>query len=112
MTGPVVKDSPSEENIPHPSLGLTVDKPIATIDDQEVDLKADGLSDSKDDEMEIKIFAPTIIQKDGQNLLEPQSMPFGLGGSNHFSSEIPVGLLASKAGLSGCSRSHSSAGNL
>ena len=58
----VPKDQDFEMTDP---VAETSKKPINA---EDLDLKADDLSDSKEDATEVKIFAPTIIQKDGQLL--------------------------------------------
>ena len=58
MSEPDGKVSPAGEPIINRSLLPVTDKPIDTDD---IDLKDDGLSYSKDDVTEIKMFTPTII---------------------------------------------------
>ena len=86
---------------------LENDQPIEVYDEQNIHDLEDCLCLSKDHEMAIKTFAPTIIQKDGQNLLDPK----GLGkGGNHLSADLPQAMGAPKAGLSGELRSQNSSG--
>jgi len=98
----VGKISPSGDQNPNLSLdmipGVETDKHHrqTPVDDR---LQNSGALLEEDDEIALKIFAPTIIQKDGMNLLEGHGHMLGTPQGGNVDFPHVTGLSSSKQGM-------------